>query len=160
MQNHGYEGTAHLEGWLEVMCRFLTERKVGMLFLRIKTTDVKYIVPEYLAHHTPGPLIGCLIVLIMLCAVLSHSVVSDSLQPHGLHYSPPGSCVQGDSLGKNTGVGCHVFLRGFYPTQGLNPGLPHCRQILYRLSYQGSLCVCLYFIQLCHVGYKRNSNST
>ena len=30
------------------------------------------------------------------------------------------------------------LLQGIFPTQGLNPGLPHCRQILYRLSYQGS----------------------
>ena len=30
------------------------------------------------------------------------------------------------------------FSRGIFPTQGSNPGLPHCRQILYHLSYQGS----------------------
>ena len=52
--------------------------------------------------------------------------------------SPPGSSVHEDSPGKNTGVGCHVVLQGVFPTQGLNPGLPHCRQILYQLSYQGS----------------------
>ena len=52
--------------------------------------------------------------------------------------SPPGSSVHGDSPGKNTGVGCHFLLPGIFPTQGLNPGLPHCRQILYRLSHQGS----------------------
>ena len=37
----------------------------------------------------------------------------------------------------NTGVGCHFFLQGIFPTQGSNPGLPHCRQTLYCLSYQG-----------------------
>ena len=52
--------------------------------------------------------------------------------------SPPGSSVPGDSPGKNTGVGCHARLQGIFPTQGLNPGLPHCRQILYHLSHQGS----------------------
>ena len=41
--------------------------------------------------------------------------------------------------GKNTGVGCHFLFQGFFPTQGLNLGLPHCRQSLYRLSHQGSL---------------------
>ena len=56
-----------------------------------------------------------------------------------MDYSLPGSSVHGDSLGKNTGVGCHVLLQGIFPTQGLNPGLPHCRWILYCLSYQGSL---------------------
>ena len=72
----------------------------------------------------------------LYCAVLSHSVMSDSLQPHGL--SLPGSSVHGDSLGKNTGVGCHALLQGIFPTQGSNPGLLHCRQILYNLSQQES----------------------
>ena len=51
--------------------------------------------------------------------------------------SPPGSSVHGDSLGKNTGVGCHAVLQGIFPIQGSNPGLPHCRRILYHLSYEG-----------------------
>ena len=40
--------------------------------------------------------------------------------------SSPGSFVHGDSLGKNIGAGCHALLQGIIPTQGLNPGLPHC----------------------------------
>ena len=52
--------------------------------------------------------------------------------------STPGSSVRGDSLGKNTGVRCHALLQGIFPTQELNWGLLHCRQILYQLSYQGS----------------------
>ena len=36
-----------------------------------------------------------------------------------------------DSLGKNTGVGCHALLQGIFPTQRSNPWLLHCRQILY-----------------------------
>ena len=51
--------------------------------------------------------------------------------------SPPGSSVHGDSPGKN-GMGCHALLQGIFPTQGLNPGLLHCRRILYPLSHQGS----------------------
>ena len=47
----------------------------------------------------------------------------------------PGSSAHGDSPGKNTGVGCHVFLQRIFPTQGSNPGLPHCWQILYQLGY-------------------------
>ena len=39
--------------------------------------------------------------------------------------------------GRNTGVGCHVLLQGIFPIQGSNPGLPHCRWILYHLSHQG-----------------------
>ena len=57
--------------------------------------------------------------------------MSDSLQPHGL-YSP------WDSPGQNTGVGSLSLLQGTFPTQGLNPGLPHFRQILYQLSHKGS----------------------
>ena len=49
--------------------------------------------------------------------------------------SPPGSSVHGDSPGKNTGVGCHALLQGIFPTQGSNPGLPHCRQIFYQLNH-------------------------
>ena len=52
--------------------------------------------------------------------------------------SLPGSSVHGDSPGKNNGVGCLALLQGIFPTQGSNPGLPHCRRILYHLSHQGS----------------------
>ena len=44
--------------------------------------------------------------------------------------SPPGSSVHGILPGKNTGVGCHFLLQGIFPTQGSNPSLPHCRQML------------------------------
>ena len=71
----------------------------------------------------------------LACAMLSHSVVSNS---DYMDCSPPGSSVHGDSPGKNTGVDCHALLQGIFPTQGLNPGLPHCRQNLHHLSYQGS----------------------
>ena len=46
------------------------------------------------------------------------------------------SSVHGDSSGKNCGVGCHTLLQGIFPTQGSNPGLLHCRRILYCLSHQ------------------------
>ena len=35
-----------------------------------------------------------------------------------------------DFQDKSTGVGCHFLLQGIFPTQGSNPGLPHCRQML------------------------------
>ena len=62
---------------------------------------------------------------------VSHSVMSDSLRPHGL-YSPQ------KSLGQNTGVGSLSLLQGIIPTQGSVPGLPHYRWILYQLSHKGS----------------------
>ena len=43
-----------------------------------------------------------------------------------------------DFPSKNTGAGCHFLLQEIFPTQGLNPGLPQCRQMLYHLSHQGS----------------------
>ena len=61
----------------------------------------------------------------------SCSVLSDSLQPHRL-YSP------WNSPGQNTGVGSLSLLQGIFPTQGWNPGLPHCRQVLYQLSHKES----------------------
>ena len=66
----------------------------------------------------------------------SRLVVSDCLQPHGL-YSTRLPCPW-DFPGKNTGVGCHFLLQGIFLTQGLNLGLLHYRQMLYRLSHQGS----------------------
>ena len=119
------------------------------------------------------------------CAVLSRSVVSDSLRPHDC--SPPGSSVHVESSDKDTGVGFHFLLqcmkvkseseaaqscptlsdlmdcslpgssvhgtlqarilewvampssKGIFPTQGSNPGLLHCRRILYCLSHQERL---------------------
>ena len=41
--------------------------------------------------------------------------------------------------GKNSGVDCHFLLQGIFPTQESNPGLLHCRQTLYQLSYEGSI---------------------
>ena len=61
----------------------------------------------------------------------SRSVMSNSLQPHGL-YSP------WNSPGQNTGVGSWSLLQGIFPTQGSNLGLPYYRRILYQLSHQGS----------------------
>ena len=56
----------------------------------------------------------------------SRSVLSDSLRTHGL--SP------WNSPGQNTGVGSLSLPQGIFPTQGLNPGLPHCKRSLYQLS--------------------------
>ena len=57
--------------------------------------------------------------------------MSDSLRPHGL-YSP------WNSPGQNTRVGSRSLLQGIFPTQGSNPGLLHCRWILYQLNHKGS----------------------
>ena len=70
----------------------------------------------------------------------SHSVMSDSLRPHGLQ--PARLLCLWDSPGKNTGVGFHFLLQGIFLTQGLNPDLLHCRWILYHLSHQRRPTIC------------------
>ena len=95
------------------------------------------------------------------CESESYSVVSDSLQTHGIlearilelvafsfsrgSSQPRSPTLQADSLPaepqekpKNTGVGGLSLLQRIFQTLGLNLGLLHCRQILYQLSYQGS----------------------
>ena len=61
----------------------------------------------------------------------SCSVVSDSLWPHRLFSS-------WNSPAQNTRVGSLSLLQEIFPTRGSNPGLLHCRQILYQLSHRGS----------------------
>ena len=61
----------------------------------------------------------------------SHSVLSNSRTP--MDYTCPWN-----SPAQNTGVGCLSFLQGIFPTQGSNPGLLHCGQILYQLSHKRS----------------------
>ena len=60
------------------------------------------------------------------------SVMFDFLRPHGLY--PARLLCPWDFPGRN----CHSLLQGIFLTQGPNPGLPHCRQILCHLSHQGS----------------------
>ena len=71
---------------------------------------------------------ACLCLVTQLCTTLCNPM--DCI--------PSGSSVHGDSLGKNTRVGCYALFQGIFPTQRSNLGLPHCRWILYSLSHQGS----------------------
>ena len=66
----------------------------------------------------------------VLCFCFCFLVTFDSLKPHEL-YNP------WNSLGQKTGVDSLSLLQGIFPTQDSNPGLPHCRQILYQLSHKG-----------------------
>ena len=63
------------------------------------------------------------------------SVMSDSAIPWTLAHQAP---LSKEFTGKNTGVAWDALLQRIFPTQGSNPDLPHCRQILYHLSHQGS----------------------
>ena len=79
-----------------------------------------------------------------------HSVMSDSLWHHGLN-SP------WNSPGQNPGLASCSLLQGIFPTQRSNPGLLHCRQIIYQLSYEvHQVCLSLlsppffHLLCLCH----------
>ena len=79
---------------------------------------------------------SCICCIECVCVCVSYSVMSDSLLPHGLW--PARLLCPWNVPGKNIGVDCHFLLQGIFPTQRLNLGLPHCRQILYYLSHQGT----------------------
>ena len=73
----------------------------------------------------------------------SHSVMSDSLQPHGLYR-------RWNSPGQNTAVGSLSLLQSIFLTQGSNPGLPHCRRILYQPSHKGSPRILEWVVSVIH----------
>ena len=79
--------------------------------------------------------------------------MSDSLWPHGL-YSPQ------NSLGQNAEVGSLSLLHRIFPTQGSNPGLPHCRQIPYQLSHKGSPRILEWVAYSFSWGYSQPRNRT
>ena len=83
----------------------------------------------------------------------SASVVSDSLQLDGL-YSP------WNSPGQSARMGTCSLLQGIFPTQGSNPGLPRCRQILYHLSHKGSPRLLKWVAYLFSSGSSRPRNQT
>ena len=85
-------------------------------------SPVAYWAPTDLGSSSFSVISFCLFILFM-----GFLVMSDSLRPHGL-------CSPWNSPGQNTGVGSLSLLQGIFPTWGSNPGLPHCRHVLYHLS--------------------------
>ena len=71
---------------------------------------------------------------------------SDALWPHRLQ--PTRLLCPWDSPDEKTGVDCHFLLQGSFLTQGLNPGLLHCRWSLYHLRHQGLPIMFIYIIYL------------
>ena len=67
----------------------------------------------------------CMCVCVCVLVTLSSLILCDPTD-----YSLPGCSIHGDSPGKNTGVGYHALLQETFLTQGSNPGLLHCGQIL------------------------------
>ena len=79
-----------------------------------------------------GGVINILINVFIVCLVTQSCLTLSST----MYCSTPGSSIHGDSPGKSAGVDCHALLQGIFSTQGSNPDLPHCRQILYHLSHR------------------------
>ena len=75
----------------------------------------------------------CVCVCMYTNIIYMFLVMSDSVWPCGLW--PTRLLCPWNSPGKNTGVGSCFLFQGIFPTQGWNPGLLHCRQILYHLSH-------------------------
>ena len=68
-----------------------------------------------------------------------------------MDYILPSSSVRGDSLGKNTGVGCHALLQGIFLTQELNPCLLcllHQQASSLPLAPSGKPLKTYYFVQI------------
>ena len=91
---------------------------------------------HWAARKGPRKFIHLIFHIVLCCE--SCIFVWDSLQPHGLQ--PARLLCPWNSLGKNTEMGCYFLLQGIFLTQGSNPGLLHCRQILHHLSRQGIGC--------------------
>ena len=99
--------------------------------------------------------------------MLSRSVMSDSLRPHGLHPVRLLEFCLWNFPGKNTGAGCHFLLQRIFPTEGSNPHLLcllHGRQILYHwATWEAHISVCGYiffFIFLFHYGLSQDTESS
>ena len=95
-------------------------------------SDINFFV---LLHMTKFLLLNIRVYIVYICMKRnkseSRSVVFNSSRPHGL-------CGPWNSPGQNTGVGSLSLLQGIFTTQGSNPGLLPCGQILYQLSHKGS----------------------
>ena len=78
------------------------------------------------------------------CAVCAQSLQLCPTLCNPMDYSLPGSSVPGILQVRILKWVAVLFSREIFPTQGLNPGLPHCRQILYQLSHQESIYIYIY----------------
>ena len=118
---------------LYTSCSFSSSYSKNKLCSYLPYDDTFYfVIKETFKWHVTYPgWPGKLVTPLKFAMDESCSVVSSSWWLHGL-YSP------WNSLGQNTRVGNHCLLPGIFPTQGLNPVLLHCRQILYQLSHKGS----------------------
>ena len=75
-------------------------------------------------------------VCVCVCVCVSYSVVSNSVIPWTVARQ---AALFMEFSRQYTRVGCNYLIQGIFQTNGLNPGILHCRQILYSLSHQACL---------------------
>ena len=122
------------QAWLSALCAFMWQRCPSHRSGIMSKKECPAIIN---LNVFIGKTDSFLITDVCVCVCVSGSAVSNSLWLYGLE--PARLLCPWNSPGKNTGVGCHFLLQGIFPTQGSNLGLPHYRQMLYHLSYLGSL---------------------
>ena len=113
--------------------RQITQSSASLYIILITTTKQQVVLQ--ILKKTQNMKMGhnstiTIIIYVLFLVARSCPTLWDPLVHPLVHSSAPGSSVHGDSPGRNTAVGCHALLQGIFPTQGSNPGLPHCRQIL------------------------------
>ena len=106
-----WEGWVKLVSWYKIQTLQISGWKSKLVFIYIVTR-------------------GIILNLSINCSVMFNTLRSHRLQ-HTRFF------CHWNSLGKNTGVGCHFLLQGIFPTQGSKPHLLHGRWILYHLSHEG-----------------------
>ena len=98
-----------------------------------------YRLPIYHTYYLCIHHLSIMPICLSIYVVVSHSVMSDSLQPRRL--------CPWSSPGKNTGVGSHSLLQRIFLNQESKPNLLLCRQILYpRISHLSMMLICLSII--------------
>ena len=132
---------------LAVLCIFAISPLLSLLLFHLTLAtmpDFQILYSQSL--HLLFPLSGMLFILssswVHLSGKWKSEIVSQSVMSNSLAtpwtIQPARFLCPWNSLRKNTGVGSRSLLQGIFPTEGSNPGLLHCRQILYCLSHQGS----------------------
>ena len=102
------------------------------------------VLPMNIQNWSPLGLSGLILQSKTLKSLLQHHSLKPSIILHSafcmVQLSHPYTTtrkIKCNSPGQNTGVGSLSLLQGIFPTQELNPGLPHCRRILYQLRQKG-----------------------
>ena len=111
---------------------FSMKGRLLLSFVSLKSGTVLALLKRWSLDHI-FPFCGSQNKIILVVVVQSLSCPT----LHGL-WSPARLLCAWDSPGKNAGVGCHFLLQGIFSTQRSNPGLLHCRQVLYWLRYEES----------------------